>query len=67
MSSDDAGIAREWLDEAVEAFHVALDADTERKIAHGRTGQWVNDNAYAIVGALLAGGWEPPLGQDVEG
>lgn len=66
MSTEDVGIAQEWLDWAVEAFHAALDADTEHQIAHGRTGQWVNDNAYIIVGALLAAGWTPPSGQDTE-
>jgi hypothetical protein len=67
MRTDDTGVAQEWLDEAVEAFHAALDADTEHKIAHDRTGQWVNDNVYAIVEALTAAGWKPPPGRDMEG
>ncbi|MDT7666984.1 MAG: hypothetical protein QOD04_6540, partial [Pseudonocardiales bacterium] len=54
--STDEGLAQQWLDEAVEAFHTALDAhtDTDAEIAHGRAGHWVNDNVYAIVRALLA-------------
>jgi hypothetical protein len=67
--STDKGVAQQWLDEAVEAFHTALDAhtDTDAEIAHGRAGHWVNDNVYAIVRALLATGWKPPPGQDTEG
>jgi hypothetical protein len=67
--TDDAAIMREWLDEAVEAFHAALDAHlhTDAEIAHGRAGHWVNDDVYAIVRALIAAGWKPPPGRDVEG
>jgi hypothetical protein len=68
MSTDD-GVAQQWLDEAVEAFHTALDVHrgTDAEIAHGRAGHWVNDNVYAIVRALLATGWKPPPGRDTEG
>jgi hypothetical protein len=71
MSIDDAAIALEWIEEAVEAFHTALDAHTDTspdtEILHNRADHWINDNVYAIVSALLAAGWTPPPDRGIEG
>lgn len=53
-------LTRDELDAALTAFHNALDAYSDHRIAHGREPGWVNDDDAAIVEALLRFGWQPP-------
>jgi hypothetical protein len=48
------------LEEALDAFHSALDAYPDHRIAHGREPGWVDDHDEAIVEALLNAGWTLP-------
>lgn len=49
------------LEAATVALHAALDAHPVR-LGHNYDGEWVDDNSYAVVEALLAAGWTHPAG-----
>lgn len=53
------------LDDAVAAFHAALDADPDSEVFHCPppcTCGTTEGRTREIVGALLAAGWRPPVG-----
>lgn len=52
-------ISEDVIDQAIEAFHVALDRHVDDFI-HGRDGDWVDGSVEAVVEALLLDGWQPP-------